>query len=80
MNQRLNLLLALAFFLASEPILAQSPEPPRTEHGYPDLQGTYTFARSPRCNDPLSWPTRPHSLLKKQRSGRPMRIDARIVI
>ena len=43
MNQRLNLLLALAFFLASEPLLAQSPEPPRTEHGYPDLQGTYTF-------------------------------------
>ena len=42
MNQRLNLLLALAFFLASV-LLAQSSEPPRTEHGYPDLQGTYTF-------------------------------------
>lgn len=38
MNQHFNLLLALAFFLASKPLLAQSPEPPRTEHGYPDLQ------------------------------------------
>ena len=32
-----------------------------------------------RCNDPLSWLIRPHLPLKKQRSGRPTRTDARIV-
>ena len=43
MTQLLNFLLTLAVFLASKPLLAQAVEPPRTEHGHPDLQGTYTF-------------------------------------
>ena len=80
MNQRLNLLLALAFFLAFKPLLAQSPEPPEQNMGIRICRAPIHSARSPRCNDPLSWLTRPHLLLKKQPSGRPMRIDARIVI
>ena len=43
MTQLLNFLLTLAVFLASKPLLAKAVEPPRTEHGHPDLQGTYTF-------------------------------------
>ena len=43
MTQLFNFLLTLAVFLASKPLLAQPVEPPRTEHGHPDLQGTYTF-------------------------------------
>ena len=79
MNQRLNSCW-LAFFLASKPLLAQSSEPPRTEHGYPDLQGTYTFRTITPLQRPAELAEKAHSLLKKQPSGRPMRIDARIVI
>ena len=81
MNQRLNLLLALAFSLASEPLLAQSPEPPRTEHGYPDLQGTYTF----RTITPLQRPAElaDKATLTAEEAAEWAayeRIDARIVI
>ena len=37
MTQPLNFLLTIAVFLTSKPLLAQAVEPPKTEHGHPDL-------------------------------------------
>lgn len=48
-----TLFLALSSILAATTLLAQSTTIPRTEYGYPDLQGTYTY----RTLTPLNRPT-----------------------
>jgi hypothetical protein len=55
MSNRVLTALSLAFscLLLAPSLIAQSSDMPRTEHGFPDLQGTYTY----RTLTPLNRPT-----------------------
>jgi len=61
MNNRVLTTLSLAFscLLFASSLLAQSFEMPRTEHGSPDLQGTYTYRTLTPLNRPVELADKP---------------------
>jgi len=85
LRQLITLCMALSGALVAATLQAQTSEMPRTEHGFPDLQGTYTYRTLTPLNRPAELADKPTltpqeaeewAAYERQRQNRDLIIDS----